>query len=79
MIECNTKEEQKIGINEVKETIEHNCHTRGFFNKGRNRIEQVKGYNLIAVFNKTEDKLLMCIRKKNPYKNLATHSCKNSN
>lgn len=31
----------------------------------------MKGYNLIAVFNKTEDKLLMCRRKKNPYKGLA--------
>lgn len=30
----------------------------------------MKGYNLIAVFNKTEDKLLMCKRKKNPYKGL---------
>ena len=30
----------------------------------------MKGYNLIAVFNKTEDKLLMCRRKKNPYRNL---------
>ena len=31
----------------------------------------MKGYNLIAVFNKTEDKLLMCKRKKKPYKGLA--------
>ena len=30
----------------------------------------MEGYNLIAVFNKTEDKLLMCRRKKNPYRNL---------
>lgn len=31
----------------------------------------MRGYNLIAVFNETEDKLLMCKRKKNPYKGLA--------
>ena len=33
--------------------------------------EQMKGYNLIAVFNETEDKLLMCRRRKNPYQGLA--------
>lgn len=31
----------------------------------------MKGYNLIAVFNQTEDKWLMCRRRKNPYKGLA--------
>ena len=29
------------------------------------------GYNLIVVFNKTEHKLLMCKRKKEPYKGLS--------
>lgn len=33
--------------------------------------EQMKGYNLIAVFNQAEDQLLMCKRKKNPYQGLA--------
>lgn len=27
----------------------------------------MKGYNLIAVFNKDEDKILMCKRRSNPY------------
>lgn len=31
----------------------------------------MKGYNLIVVFNQTEDKWLMCRRRKNPYKGLA--------
>lgn len=31
----------------------------------------MQGYNIIAVFNETSDKLLMCIRKKNPYKGLS--------
>lgn len=31
----------------------------------------MQGYNLIAVFSQTEDKLLMCKREKNPYKGLA--------
>ncbi len=31
----------------------------------------MQGYNVIAVFNKTTDKLLMCKRKKEPYKGLS--------
>lgn len=31
----------------------------------------MKGYNLIAVFNQTGEKVLMCKRKKNPYKGLS--------
>lgn len=31
----------------------------------------MRGYNLIAVFNREEDKVLMCKRKKNTYKGLA--------
>lgn len=33
--------------------------------------EQVRGYNLIVVFNENRDKLLMCRRKKEPYKGLS--------
>lgn len=32
---------------------------------------QMRGYNLIAVFNREEDKVVMCKRKKNPYKGSA--------
>ena len=31
----------------------------------------MQGYNLIVVFDKTEQKLLMCKRKKEPYKGLS--------
>ena len=31
----------------------------------------MQGYNVIAVFNDTEDKMLMCRRRKNPYKGLS--------
>lgn len=31
----------------------------------------MQGYNLIAVYNETLDRLLMCKRKKNPYKGLS--------
>lgn len=31
----------------------------------------MQGYNVIAVYNETADKLLMCTRKKNPYKGLS--------
>lgn len=31
----------------------------------------MQGYNVIAVFNKTSDKLLLCLRRKNPYKGLS--------
>lgn len=31
----------------------------------------MQGYNAIAVFNETSDKLLMCRRKKDPYKGLS--------
>lgn len=31
----------------------------------------MQGYNLIVVFNNKEDKMLMCIRKKDPYKGLS--------
>lgn len=31
----------------------------------------MQGYNLIAVYNETKDKLLMCKRTKNPYKGLS--------
>lgn len=31
----------------------------------------MQGYNLIAVFNKNADRLLMCRRKKEPYKGLS--------
>ncbi|HOG01044.1 MAG: hypothetical protein BWY35_00547 [Firmicutes bacterium ADurb.Bin248] len=31
----------------------------------------MQGYNVIAVFNCTADKLLMCRRRKNPYKGLS--------
>lgn len=31
----------------------------------------MQGYNVIAVFNETSDKLLMCLRRKNPYKGLS--------
>lgn len=31
----------------------------------------MQGYNLIAVFNETEDRWLMCRRKKEPYKGLS--------
>ncbi|MCM1243063.1 MAG: NUDIX domain-containing protein [Roseburia sp.] len=31
----------------------------------------MQGYNAIAVFNETNDKLLMCRRKKDPYKGLS--------
>ncbi|WMJ22500.1 NUDIX hydrolase [Paludicola sp. MB14-C6] len=31
----------------------------------------MQGYNVIAVYNQTIDKLLMCKRKKNPYKGLS--------
>ena len=31
----------------------------------------MQGYNVIAVYNQTADKLLMCTRKKNPYKGLS--------
>ena len=31
----------------------------------------MQGYNLIAVFNKAADRLLMCRRKKEPYKGLS--------
>ncbi len=34
MIDCDTKEEQEIGINEVKETIEHII----YYNKVKNKI-----------------------------------------
>lgn len=30
----------------------------------------MQGYNVIIVFNKTLDKILMCVRRKNPYKDL---------
>lgn len=30
----------------------------------------MQGYNAIVVFNKDEDKILMCKRKRNPYKGL---------
>ena len=29
------------------------------------------GYNVIVVFNETEDKILMCKRRNNPYKGLS--------
>ena len=31
----------------------------------------MQGYNLIVVFNEAVDKMLMCMRKKDPYKGLA--------
>ena len=31
----------------------------------------MQGYNLIAVYNQTADRLLMCKRKKDPYKGLS--------
>lgn len=31
----------------------------------------MQGYNVIAIYNKSIDKLLMCKRKKNPYKGLS--------
>lgn len=31
----------------------------------------MQGYNLIAVYNRSADKILMCIRKKDPYKGLS--------
>lgn len=31
----------------------------------------MQGYNIIAVFNYTADKLLMCTRRKNPYEGLS--------
>lgn len=31
----------------------------------------MQGYNLIVVFNENEDKILMCKRKRNPYKGLS--------
>lgn len=31
----------------------------------------MQGYNVIAVYNHSRDKLLMCVRKKNPYKGLS--------
>lgn len=31
----------------------------------------MQGYNVIAVYNETADRLLMCRRKKNPYKGLS--------
>lgn len=31
----------------------------------------MKGYNIIVVFNKNADRMLMCKRKKNPYKGLS--------
>ena len=31
----------------------------------------MQGYNVIAVYNETGDKILMCRRKKNPYKDLS--------
>lgn len=31
----------------------------------------MQGYNVIAVYNETTDKILMCKRKKNPYKGLS--------
>ena len=31
----------------------------------------MQGYNLIAVYNKSCDRLLMCVRKKDPYKGLS--------
>ncbi len=31
----------------------------------------MQGYNVIAVYNETADKLLMCTRRKNPYKGLS--------
>lgn len=35
-----------------------------------NKNRDMKRYNIIAVFNETADKLLMCKRRKNPYKGL---------
>lgn len=31
----------------------------------------MKGYNLIVVFNESLDQILLCLRKKNPYKGLS--------
>ena len=31
----------------------------------------MQGYNLLAVFDKNAEKILMCKRKKNPYKGLS--------
>ena len=31
----------------------------------------MQGYNVIAVFNENADKMLMCKRRKNPYKGLS--------
>ncbi len=31
----------------------------------------MQGYNLIAVYNKSADRILMCVRKKDPYKGLS--------
>ncbi len=31
----------------------------------------MQGYNLIAVYNKNADRILMCVRKKDPYKGLS--------
>ena len=31
----------------------------------------MQGYNLIAVYNKSDDRILMCVRKKDPYKGLS--------
>lgn len=33
-------------------------------------------YNLIAVFSKDADKMLMCRRRKNPYKGLSQSLCR---
>ena len=33
--------------------------------------ENMRGYNIIVVYNENADKILMCKRKKDPYKGLA--------
>ena len=33
--------------------------------------ENMRGYNIIVVYNENADKILMCKRKKEPYKGLA--------
>ncbi len=46
MIECDTKEEQDIGINEVKETIEHVVYYAKVKDEVLHNINQYKSNNM---------------------------------
>jgi 8-oxo-dGTP diphosphatase len=39
--------------------------------RGMNSLGIMQGYNVIMVYNKNTDKILMCKRSKNPYKGLS--------